>query len=101
MSARESGARMTQSTGEPEVDGRSEGMNGAARPGSGTCRGARGGSAHAGAESPIKAARDATTTGAARATRRRLELRLRFWIEVSGSNWFTAAAPGHEVSPLT
>src|SRR5256885_15760947 len=101
MSAMESGATMTQSTGEPEVDGRSDGANGAARPASGACRAGRGGSAQADAERPITAAKDATTTGAARIIRRRLELRLMFWIEVPGSNQVRAAAPGQEVGPLT
>src|SRR5678809_1794783 len=48
MSASESGATMTQSTGEPRPEGRSVGRKGAARRGSGAARGLRGGScAHA------------------------------------------------------
>src|SRR5438093_8011826 len=94
MSARESGATMTQSTGEPEVEGRSEGANGAAWFGSGACRAPRAGSAEAAVESPITAANAAIATRAVRTTRRRLDLGFKFRMEVSGSNYVTAAAPG-------
>src|SRR6266849_5513528 len=97
MSARESGATMTQSTGEPELEGRSEGANGDARRGSGTRRGAFGGSAAAPAASPAMATSEASATGNFAAARRTLESSLSFWMEVSDYKCVATAAPGHAV----